>query len=108
MVDIVERLRNYEGENFQTTACYNGLRDEAANEIDRLRAQVAAAYARGFHWQAGHSDPKVYRWPDGVCSIRIGKSRAGRLLDGREHNDFPQPVIPAQDQTSPGIQEIQL
>jgi hypothetical protein len=32
---------------------------------------------------------------------RVGKSRAGRLLDGREHNDFPEPLIPAQA----GIQE---
>jgi len=34
---LLQRLRQYEGEQSQTTACYNGLRDEAADEIDRLR-----------------------------------------------------------------------
>lgn len=39
--DITARLRQYEGQNFETTACYNGLRDEAAHEIDRLRQALA-------------------------------------------------------------------
>jgi cytochrome c556 len=39
MSDIVERLRQYEGAAFETTACYNGTRDEAADEIERLRAE---------------------------------------------------------------------
>lgn len=38
MADIVERLRQYRGEQSETTECYNGLRDEAADEIDRLGA----------------------------------------------------------------------
>jgi hypothetical protein len=32
-------------------------------------------------------DGKVHWWPQGRASTRIGKRRAGRLLDGREHND---------------------
>lgn len=28
-------------------------------------------------------------WPNGEASARIGKKRAGRLLDGREWNEFP-------------------
>ena len=28
-------------------------------------------------------------WPGGMRSYRIGKERAGRLLDGVEHNEFP-------------------
>lgn len=35
---LVERLRQYEGRDWETTVCYNGLRDEAANEITALRA----------------------------------------------------------------------
>ena len=32
---------------------------------------------------------RVQVWPDGSCSVRLGKKRAGRLLDGREWNEFP-------------------
>jgi protein gp37 len=32
---------------------------------------------------------KLHCWPDGTGSLRVGKKRAGRLLDGREHNEFP-------------------
>lgn len=31
-----------------------------------------------------------FRMPDEVCMERVGKKKAGRLLDGREHNDVPQ------------------
>lgn len=37
---LVQRLRAYEGENWETTACYNGVRDEAAAEIERLTAEL--------------------------------------------------------------------
>jgi hypothetical protein len=40
---LLQRLRQYEGEQSQTTACYNGLRDEAADEIDRLREALEKA-----------------------------------------------------------------
>ena len=33
---------------------------------------------------------KSHRWPDGSFSYRVGKKLAGRLLDGREWNDFPE------------------
>lgn len=29
-------------------------------------------------------------WPGGNASVRVGKKSAGRLLDGREHNGFPE------------------
>jgi len=32
---------------------------------------------------------KFHVWTDGINSYRIGKHRAGRLLDGVEHNEFP-------------------
>ena len=31
----------------------------------------------------------LHQWPDGSWSCRVGKKLAGRLLDGREHNDLP-------------------
>ena len=41
----------------------------------------------------GGFDIPDHRWPDeeaGECAvIRVGKKSAGRLLDGREHNDLP-------------------
>lgn len=33
---------------------------------------------------------KTFEWPDGSISYRIGKKRAGRLLDGKEWSEFPQ------------------
>lgn len=32
-------------------------------------------------------------WPDGNYAHRIGKHAAGRLLDGREHSEMPQPAV---------------
>jgi len=55
-----------------------------------IRDQCAAAGVPFFFKQWGEHAP---RWPgdrsDGVAMERVGKKRAGRLLDGREHNDFP-------------------
>ena len=38
---LVERLRQYEGRQWETTACYNGTRDEAASLIQSLTARIA-------------------------------------------------------------------
>jgi len=32
---------------------------------------------------------QFHQWPDGTTSVRVGKKAAGRLLDGREWNEFP-------------------
>lgn len=32
---------------------------------------------------------KIHEWPSGEFSIRVGKKKAGRFLDGKEHNDLP-------------------
>jgi protein gp37 len=32
---------------------------------------------------------RAHRWPDGQLMYRVGKKRAGRMLDGREWNEFP-------------------
>jgi protein gp37 len=49
------------------------------NEVQRL----ACIYGPTVH---------CYSWPNGDTAIRIGKKTAGRLLDGREHNEFPRPA----------------
>jgi len=41
MSDIRKRLLAYEGEEYETTACYNGLRLEAADEIFLLRSAIS-------------------------------------------------------------------
>ena len=41
--DLVKRLRAYEGKGFETTACYNGTRSEAADRIEELEAKLAKA-----------------------------------------------------------------
>lgn len=40
MTALLQRLRQYRGEQWETTECFNGLRDEAADEIERLRREV--------------------------------------------------------------------
>jgi len=32
---------------------------------------------------------RIHSWADGRCSYYVGKKRAGRLLDGRQWNEFP-------------------
>lgn len=32
---------------------------------------------------------KQHEWPEGYASFKVGKKAAGRLLDGREHTEFP-------------------
>lgn len=39
------------------------------------------------------TEPPMSRGQD-IAIRRVGKKRAGRLLDGREHNDYPQAVTP--------------
>ncbi|MDX2187783.1 MAG: phage Gp37/Gp68 family protein [Opitutaceae bacterium] len=59
----------------------NGITLDDAGRLDRM----------GF-WRDGRE------WNTGFTSggdehmVRVGKARAGRLLDGREHNEFPQPL----------------
>lgn len=44
----------------------------------------------GYVWlPSGKSIPAIYPWPDGTSSVFVGKKRAGRLLDGVEHNGMP-------------------
>lgn len=42
-------------------------------------------------WDWDNADGRglIHLWNDGSCSFRLRKSDAGRLLDGREHNDMP-------------------
>jgi len=42
-----------------------------------------------WHGRAAEADPKRFLWADGSWSRAIGKARAGRLLDGVEHNGMP-------------------
>lgn len=47
--------------------------------------------ASGLEWAVGHSDPRNHDWePQGFASIRIGKKAAGRLLDGVQHDGYPE------------------
>lgn len=45
--------------------------------------------AEGLIWRVSAAGQEVHRFPDGKAAIRIGKRRAGRRLDGIEHNAFP-------------------
>ena len=38
---------------------------------------------------AGRNSKKGYLWPDGTWSIRVGKKKAGRLLDGKIWDQLP-------------------
>lgn len=59
-------------------------------------AATAAGMAPGADMFDRYGTPKGPRWHpydasdrNGGAMIRVGKARAGRLLDGREHNDLP-------------------
>lgn len=59
-----------------------------------IRDQCAAAGVAFFfkQWGAWHADALLYTDVQGRCpppEMNIGKKAAGRLLDGREHNDMP-------------------
>lgn len=66
-----------------------------------LRDQCAAAEVSFFFkqwgdWADGHPEGFTERasitekhWPGGGISVRCGKKAAGRLLDGRTHDEFP-------------------
>lgn len=51
---LVERLRQYEGRQWETTSCYNGTRDEAASLIQSQAARIAELEA-GLDTQKDHS-----------------------------------------------------
>ncbi len=38
---------------------------------------------------SGCGDKNTHEWGDGVISQRVGKKKAGRLLDGKLHDEFP-------------------
>ncbi|ENH6339714.1 phage Gp37/Gp68 family protein [Burkholderia vietnamiensis] len=38
----------------------------------------------------GTMDSPLHQWPDGRHSVRLGKRAAGRHLDGRTHDEFPE------------------
>lgn len=42
------------------------------------------------YWEICKNPARVHSWPDGPCSYRVGKKAAGRLLDGREWNEYPE------------------
>lgn len=37
----------------------------------------------------GSDNSKLHLWPDRGCSVRLGKRAAGRLLDGKLHDEYP-------------------
>jgi protein gp37 len=40
--------------------------------------------------ETGPRQPDWHEWPDGQIAARVGKKAAGRLLDGRTHDEFPE------------------
>jgi protein gp37 len=70
--------------------------------IDQSPAADEAGWQGRGNWMIldkdGDLDIPDHRWPDeeaGVCAvIDVGKKRAGRLLDGIEHNAFPERTTP--------------
>jgi protein gp37 len=73
-----------------------GARPMAPQWARDIRDQCKAAGVAYFHKQNGEflpaTDPNDGLARDrstGAPMVRVGKARAGRLLDGREHNDLP-------------------
>jgi protein gp37 len=67
---------------------FRSLRDQCA------AAGVAFHFKQHGEWAPGcgpdGEGPQRHRWLDGAYSTKVGKAAAGRLLDGVEHNGFPE------------------
>lgn len=66
-----------------------GIRDQA------VTAGIPFHYKQhGEFREAQSEDPGVpfHQFPDGKIVVRLGKKNTGRLLDGREWNELPQPI----------------
>lgn len=86
---LIGRLRQYEGKSFETTACYNGTRDEAADAIEALTAALAVApkpRVRNLEW-APFGDgmftakaPPIgtYAMEDGYLPLKLNGHTIGR------------------------------
>ena len=77
------------------------IRDECASAGIAFHYKQAGAWAAlkadGGEWPTDTSNMIRLRWdgsrgPEGVPMQRVGKKAAGRLLDGVEHNGFPEPA----------------
>jgi len=93
MDDLVKRLRQYEGRQFETTGCYNGLRDEAANEIVRLNGDNArlrrlnpnlTGYANGYADAMEDAPAPVFTDQDAEIIIEMQRSIIHRLKDNKK------------------------
>lgn len=72
------------------------LRDQCANAGLPFLFKQHGAWLHESHdpnglwdWSGADERGAMHLWPDATASIHVGKKRAGRLLDGREHNGFP-------------------
>lgn len=63
---LVERLRQYEGRQWETTACYNGTRDEAASLIQSQAARIAELEAENEHFKEIGSLAVKFRFSDDI------------------------------------------
>lgn len=79
---LVERLRQYEGRQWETTACYNGTRDEAASLIQSQAARIAELEA-GFSEFADPSNWTVNGRLDPHSGNFDATTFARSLLNGR-------------------------
>jgi len=53
--------------------------------------EYGSTYIRSGYLPVSHQEPKsAYSWGGGEYSPRVGKKAAGRLLDGREWDEFPE------------------
>lgn len=80
---LVKRLRQYDGEQFETTACYNGVRDEAAREIEALAARVEE-----LNEVIGHAFALAEKLASsGHSGIRVASGVRNALLGHKEKNN---------------------
>lgn len=83
----------------QIDACYRSNQKAKGNEdqaiLDEMYGRTCIADSMVLHSDGTRHDPlapMAFAAGTGAMTMfEIGKSRAGRLLDGREHNDMPEP-----------------
>ena len=71
-------------------ALYHPAPEDNPEACRRCKVESTVMHSDGSRHD--HFEPNAFlQGKDAMTMFRVGKLRAGRLLDGREHNDFPEP-----------------
>lgn len=89
---LIERLSQFEGRDWETTACYNGLRLEAAAFLAALRDdrdQYKTAFADGYDAAKDEYRARVRELEQKLERARVALAETTEWLDDASHPYIP-------------------